>query len=110
MHIVHEQVAAYNARDVERFLATYHPDTVITLANGTEMMRGHDAMRALYGQLFAQSHHLRCEVPESMDLGRFVVLREIVTGMQLDGFPESLDIGVVYTVDDGLITHVQFLM
>jgi len=43
--LVLDQVAAYNARDVDRFLATYHPDTVITLANGTEMMRGHDAMR-----------------------------------------------------------------
>lgn len=110
MHIVQQQVDAYNARDLDRFMATYHPDTIITLANGTEMMRGHETMRAVYGPLFAQSVHLRCEVPESIDLGKYVVLREVVTGMKFEGFPESLDIGVIYTVEDGLITRVQFLM
>ena len=56
---VERQVDAYNRRDIDAFLACYAPDAVIEDATGTVVMRGHDAMRAAYNDLFRASPNLR---------------------------------------------------
>ena len=60
---VEEQLAAYNARDLERFLACYAPTVVIEDASNARLMEGHKAMRAAYATLFANSPNLHAEVP-----------------------------------------------
>jgi hypothetical protein len=106
---VDEQLAAYNARDLERFLACYADDIVVETAGGDRVVAGMDAMRALYSQLFANSPALRCEVPTRIQAGEFVVDEERVTGMNLPGFPSEMHVAVAYRVRHGRIDHVRLL-
>ena len=55
--VVAAQVDAYNARDLDRFLECYSPDAVIEDGSGQVLMRGREAMRGVYGQLFASSRY-----------------------------------------------------
>jgi hypothetical protein len=52
---VERQVDAYNRRDIDAFLACYARDTVVENAAGNVIMRGQDAMRTTYGELFRAS-------------------------------------------------------
>ena len=45
MDPVQEQLDAYNARDLERFLACYHPDAVVEGSAGARLMDGAAALR-----------------------------------------------------------------
>ena len=56
MDPVEEQLEAYNARDLERFLACYADDVVVEGATGEVVMSGQDAMRRAYGTMFAHFH------------------------------------------------------
>jgi len=77
--VFRDQVAAFNAGELEAFLATYSEDAVVKGAAPTEIA-GRDAMRAHYAQRLAQPG-LRCDVLACADVGdRWVVARErIVT-------------------------------
>lgn len=105
-----EQLDAYNARDVERFLACYASDAVVEDSGGVQLMSDREAMRAFYTTLFADSPDLRAEVLTRIRVGQFVIDEERVTGMQIYGMPEEAHAAVVYQLRDGLIARVRFLM
>ena len=109
MDPVQEQLDAYNARDLERFLACYTEEVVVEDAAGQTMMAGRGALRATYGALFANSPQLRAEVRTRIRVGAFVIDEEHVTGLNLPGLPPAMHAAVVYRVDDGLIAHVRLL-
>jgi uncharacterized protein (TIGR02246 family) len=108
--IVSAQLDAYNARDLQRFLDCYAPEAVIEDGTGNAMMRGRDAMHAFYGQLFAQSPNLHCELRQRIRVGQYVVDEEAITGLHLDGFPTEIHGVAVYRVEHGRIAHVRLLM
>ncbi|MGI9628746.1 MAG: nuclear transport factor 2 family protein [Longimicrobiales bacterium] len=108
--IVQAQLDAYNARDLEGFLACYDDDIRIDDGTGQVMMPNLDAMRELYGQLFRQSPQLRCEIKSRVVVGNFVVDEEDASGAKLEGFPESLRAVAIYRVEDGRIVHVCLLI
>ena len=110
MDPVDAQLAAYNARDLDSFLAAYAPDAVVEDAGGQPMMTGHAGLRAVYGPLFAESPALRAEVRTRIRVGEFVIDEEHVTGANLPGFPSELHAAVVYRVCDGRIVHVRVLL
>jgi uncharacterized protein (TIGR02246 family) len=105
---VQEQLDAYNAHDVERFLACYAEDVVMENATGDLLLAGRDAMRATYAALFERTPRLHAEVPTRIRAGEFVVDEEIVTGLGPDG-SLSIHSAVVYRVRGGLIVHVRVL-
>jgi uncharacterized protein (TIGR02246 family) len=105
MDAVEGQLEAYNARDAERFAQFFTHDVVLEDAAGARLMTGRDALRARYGEMFAATPALRCEVLSRMRAGRFVVDEERVTGRG----PEPLYVIVVYTLRDDLIAHVRVL-
>jgi uncharacterized protein (TIGR02246 family) len=107
---VAEQLEAYNARDLERFLACYAPDVVVEDAVGNRMMEGMEALRATYSQLFANSPTLRAEVLNRIRAGEFVIDEERASGMNLPGMPPELHAAIVYRVRDGQIAHVRLLI
>jgi hypothetical protein len=109
MDPVQEQLDAYNARDLERFLACYDPGVVIEDAAGRRLMEGREAMRAAYGALFAGNPGLRAEVATRIRAGEFVVDEERVTGIGQPGSPAEMHLAVVYRVRDGVIVHVRML-
>ena len=108
--VIDAQVDAYNARDLERFLDHYAPDAVIEDGAGQVLMRGREAMKGLYGQLFAQSPELHCEIRQRIRVGPYVVDEEEITGFHLAGFPTEVHGAAVYRVEGDKIVHVRLLM
>jgi uncharacterized protein (TIGR02246 family) len=101
--VVQEQVNAYNARDVEAFLATYSEDIVI-IKDGQEVMRGHDQMRERYAKLFADYPKNHVDITKREVDGAAVIDHEHVTGR-----PQEVRVRARYEVDAGLIRRVTFL-
>jgi hypothetical protein len=101
---VQHQLEAYNAHDVDSFLTAYADDVVITDATGTESMRGVEAMRAAYSELFKNSPDLRAEVPHRVSAGSWTVDEEHVTRGD-----EAMTVLVAYHVNDGRIDRVVML-
>lgn len=110
LDVVMEQVAAYNARDLERFMATYAPTCQILMGTGDVFMDGEAAMRQVYGQMFAASPELYCNVPNTIVSGDYIILDEEFGNMNFPGMPSSGRGAVAYRVQDGKIVRVYFLM
>lgn len=53
VQVVQNQVDAFNARDVDAFVACYSPDAVLMDGSGTVLAQGQAALNAHYGQLFS---------------------------------------------------------
>ena len=110
VELVQAQLDAYNTGDLETFLECYADDTRIEDGEGNIMMGDKDAMREFYGTLFKQSPELHCELRSRIDLGRFVVDEEWVTGANLEGFPAEVHAALIFRVEEGLIRHVRIVM
>jgi hypothetical protein len=104
------QLDAFNNRDLEAFLACYAPDVVIEGPDGSVMMRGQEQMRAMYGQLFAQSPSLHCEITRRIRVGSYAIDEEHTTGFVFAGFPEELHAAVVCRLEEERIAHMRLLM
>ncbi len=110
MDAVQDQLDAFNSRDVDRFLAAYAPDVVIEDAAGNVFMQGHAGIRALYGQLFAQSPNLHAEVITRFRVGDYIIDEERTSGINFEGFPPELHVAMVYRMINGKIAHARMLM
>jgi hypothetical protein len=108
MDPVEEQLLAYNARDLERFIAVYSRDVVIEDGDGNVTMRGHETLRQQYGRLFRESPALEGRVLQRMRVGNYVVDEEQVTGMM--GSADIAHAVVIYRVEGGKIVNVRMLV
>jgi imidazolonepropionase-like amidohydrolase len=105
--IVQAQVEAYDARDLEAFLATYAPDAALFRHPSGELIaQGHDAMREIYGAMFEASPELNIHIQQRTAIGDFVIDLELVSGMRGG---EPVRAVAIYEVRDGLIQRVWFL-
>ncbi len=98
---VARQVDAYNAHDLEAFLACYADDVVVTSGNGDALLEGLDAVRAQYDEWFSRLSDLHAEVHHRIERGAWVVDDEHATAAGLD--VEAL---VAYHVRDERIDRV----
>lgn len=101
---VQAQVDAYNARDIDAFVASYDPDVVITDATGRAIMTGQDTIREEYGAMFEASPDLRAEILGRVSAGDWTVDQERVSRGG-----EIREVLVAYQVTDGLISRVMML-
>lgn len=101
---VQQQVDAYNAHDVDGFLACYGEDAVVRHGDGRVLMADKDAMRAAYADLFRQHPDLRADVVNRLEVGSWVVDEEVVTitGREMRAL-------VAYELSDGLIRTAVML-
>ncbi len=105
--VVQAQLDAYNARDIDAFLAPYAEDVVLARLPGDEpFARGHAEMRAIYGEKFATSPDLHCRLVNRIVHDRFVVDHEDVTGVPGRGRVGAV---AVYEVVAGKIRRAWFL-
>lgn len=106
--LVQRQLEAYNAHDLEAFLATYSPDIEIfdITDAASPQMTGLEGMRAVYGEMFATMPNLRCDLGNRIADGAFVVDHEICA-MSEPGDPPERAIAI-YQVEDNLIRRVWF--
>lgn len=101
--VVAEQVDAFNARDLDRFLATYAADAVVTGVT-PEPLVGRDALRTFYAGRF-EDPALHCEITTSVAFGqRWLVARELVTSTS--GTGETV---ATFDVADGAIARASML-
>jgi len=70
------QVDAYNRRDIDAFLDCYAQDTLVEDASGNVVMRGQDAMRTAYSELFRTSPNLHAEITTRIRVGQYVIDEE----------------------------------
>jgi uncharacterized protein (TIGR02246 family) len=101
---VARQVDAYNAHDLEAFLACYADDVVVTSGNGDVLMEGREAIRAQYGILFERLTDVHAEVRQRIDLGAWVVDDEHVTATAFE-----IEALVAYHVARGGIDRVVLM-
>jgi hypothetical protein len=100
--VVQRQLEAYNAHDLEAFLATYAEDVQLERHDGVSV--GLEAMRARYGPIFAAGR-CRAEISARMRQGEWIVDRETAYGV----LPEPIKVLVAYRVRGGVIDRVRFM-
>lgn len=105
--VVQRQLQAYNARDIDAFLATYSDDAELQTLGQNPDVRGLDAMRRQYAALFAANPKLHCTITRRIVQGRYVIDHEHLTG--IDGLEAGIDAIAIYEVHRGKIRRVWFI-
>ena len=102
------QLDAYNARDLDAFLAAYADDVVVYAhPSGAVLMDGKAAMQERYGTLFREHPDLHARLLHRIVHASFAIDHEEVAGLK-EG--ELVYAVATYEVgEDGLIHGVWFL-
>jgi hypothetical protein len=102
--VVQEQLEAYNARDLDRFAATYSDDIRIWRMPATEpSIAGQAQLREIYAKRFT-SAGLHATIVNRIALGDKVIDHERVAGIEAG----PIEAVAVYQVVGGLIAKVWF--
>ena len=102
---VQRQLVAYNARDLERFIAEYTEDVQIFRPPATApILSGKKAFAEYYAANRFNLPALHAEIVNRMILGNKVIDHERITGVG-DG---PFEAAAVYEIRDGLIAAVWF--
>lgn len=106
--LVQRQLDAYNAHDLDGFLATYSPEIeIFEIADASApRMTGLEGMREVYGEMFASMPNLRCDLGNRIADGAYVIDHEICIVGEPGDPPERAI--AIYQVEDGLIRRVWF--
>jgi putative hydrolase of HD superfamily len=104
--IVQAQLDAYNARDIEAFVACWAPDAKYYAFPDTLLASGTAAFRERHVTRF-QEPNLHGRLITRMSVGTMVVDHETVTRNFPDG-PGHLDVIAIYEVEAGLIVRAWF--
>jgi len=102
--IVNEQLDAYNARDIDKFVATYSEDIEIYNSKGVMTMKGHAQLRERYNNLFKNTPNLHCRIVNRIKINNKIIDNENVT--MNDRLVEAV---AIYEVVDGKIKKVTFV-
>ena len=103
LELVQHQLAAYNARDLERFLEVFSDDVEVTRLPGTgPSIVGKAAFGAFYAQNRFNRPDLYAEILNRMVLGNKVVDHERISGLG----PEPIEIIVTFAIEGGLIRRM----
>ena len=100
------QLDAYNARDIERFVAEYTDDVLVFRLPGTEpIIRGKQNLAEHYSKNRFNLPELHAELVNRMIFGNKVIDQEYVTGVP--GGP--LEVAAIYEVTPTGISKVWFI-
>lgn len=103
--LVQRQVEAYNARDLQRFVATFADDVeVYRLPSLEPTISGKAALAEFYSTQRFNKPGLRAEIVNRIAMGSKVIDHERVWGIQ----EQPLEVAAVYQVSGGLIRKVWF--
>ena len=103
--VVQRQLEAYNARDLERLLASYAADAALFEHPDTLLARGKEALRARFALRLAEPN-LHAALLHRTVCGDTVVDHESVTRTFPEG-PGTLELVMIYEVRAGRIARVQ---
>jgi imidazolonepropionase-like amidohydrolase len=102
--IVQRQLNAYNARNIDGFIATYSPDIEIYDAKGKLLMKGHKHMREEYEGFFKNTENLYCQIEN-----RIVINNKIIDKEKVRAGKNTIHAVAIYEVEAGKIKKVTFL-
>ena len=104
--IVQQQLEAYNARQLEAFVACFSENVVVReLQDGEIIAEGRTAFRNTYAPLFENCPVLHAKVVHRICKDDTVIDHENVWGMRDNEMVEAV---AIYQVQDGLIHRVWF--
>ena len=101
--VVNRQLDAYNARDIDGFVATYSEDIEI-YKKGVLIMKGHEQLRESYSPFFENTPNLHCRIENRILISNKVIDKEYVVANE-----RILESVAVYEVSDGKIRKVTFI-
>jgi hypothetical protein len=100
VEIVEEQFAAYNARDLERFMACF-AETIraVRLPDMVTTLDGKAAYAAFYAKERFSHEGLRAELVNRIAYGNKVIDHELIHGLG----PDPIETAIMFVIEDGLI-------
>ena len=104
--VVQAQLEAYNARDIDAFIATYADDVKLYELPEKLLSEGTASMREDYGKLF-KDERLHATVVNRIVMGNTIVDHERVRVTTPKG-PGTVEAVAIYEVRNGKITAVWF--
>lgn len=105
-NLVQQQLNAYNARNLEAFLAPYSEEVEIYNFPNELTGKGKDAMRKNYGFMFNNLPNLHCELVNRIVMGNTVIDQERVIGISENG---PLEATAIYKIENSKIAKVFFI-
>jgi hypothetical protein len=99
--VVQAQVDAYNARDINAFIATYRDDAQLFEFPDKLLARGSVELRKRYEERFKEAG-LHADILKRIVVGNIVVDHERVRRLFAEG-PGTLEAIAIYQVEDGKI-------
>ena len=103
---VQQQLAAYNNRNIDAFAAAFSDTVKVYRQPGVLNYQGREELRKRYGQMFANTPGLHCEVVNRIVAGNVVIDHEKVRRSK--GQPR-FDAIAVYRVQNNEIVEVTFI-
>lgn len=104
--VVQKQVDAYNAHNLEAFVACYDPAIEFRTMDGkVGPEKGLPPLRKAYGELFKRFPALRVSILKRIAQGAFVIDQERAEGAG----PDPVTVTAIYEVAKGKIIHVWFI-
>jgi hypothetical protein len=104
--LVQAQFDAYNAQDLDAYCGFFADDVIVADYNGAVTVRGLDAYRAKYLQVFADFPQNRAELLARMQIGDTVIDHERVA-RKPGG--ETFEVGCIYSFAGDKIARVDFV-
>lgn len=108
VEVVQQQLDAYNAKDLDAFVAVFHSDAEIyNLGDFEPMAKGMDDLLRIYGNLFRNSPNLHSSVVSRQVIGNKVLDYEVITGRNNQA--EPLYLIAIYEVEKDKIKRCFFV-
>ncbi|NEX60796.1 nuclear transport factor 2 family protein [Noviherbaspirillum galbum] len=106
--VVQRQLEAYNAKDLEAWLATYAPDAKQFEHPGKLLASGHDEIRARTAPRFTEPN-LHARLLKRTVMSNVVIDHEDVTRTFPEG-PGHVELVCIYVVERGRIQSASFVI
>lgn len=103
--LVDQQLAAYNARNIDAFLLPYSDSVELYDYPGKLIGKGKVEMRKMYTGLFEKVTQLHCELLNRIIEGNTIIDHESVIGFG----PNPVRAVAIYTISNGKILKVEFI-
>ena len=105
--IVQQQVEAYNARDIDTFVACHHPEAeLFNFSETVPFTIGLEKIKGIYQDVFENSPNLNTQILNRIVFDNKVIDHEIVTGRKEI---EHIELIAIYEIKEGLIGKAHFI-
>ncbi len=105
--LAQQQLDAYNARDIEAFLAPYNEEVEIYNFPNELLYKGKATMRNNYATMFDNTPDLHCHLVNRIILGNTVIDQERVEAFSGGQIIEAI---AIYKIKDDKIAQVYFII